>query len=134
MRQPRPGRLLLESGMSSSFPRWILLGEVDDLWLERTRSASRSSPSKTTRCKWLAKSAIRELLSASCAGYLDDWARHGEHLRVGIGDADNAGLAELLAAELGERSSVVEVVRYNIGPSVAVHTGPGTVGAVWTAI
>ena len=66
--------------------------------------------------------------------YLDDWAGPGEHLRVGIGDADNAGLAELLAAELAERSSVVEVVRYNVGPSVAVHTGPGTVGAVWTAI
>jgi DegV family protein with EDD domain len=68
------------------------------------------------------------------SGYLDDWVRGGDHLRVGVGDADNAGLAELLAAELAERSSVVEVVRYNVGPSVAVHTGPGTVGAVWTAI
>jgi DegV family protein with EDD domain len=75
----------------------------------------------------------RAALNVMC-GYLDDWARHGEHLRVGIGDADNAGLAELLAAELDERSSVVEVVRYNVGPSVAVHTGPGTVGAVWAAI
>src|SRR5450755_3979029 len=68
------------------------------------------------------------------SGYLDDWARQGEHLRVGVGDADNAGVAELLAAELAESKSVVELVRYNIGPSVAVHTGPGTVGAVWTAI
>jgi fatty acid-binding protein DegV len=68
------------------------------------------------------------------SGYLDDWARQGEHLRVGVGDADNAGVAELLAAELAESKSVVELVRYNIGPSVAVHTGPGECGRGWTAI
>jgi len=59
------------------------------------------------------------------SGYLDDWARQGEHLRVGVGDADNAGVAELLAAELAESKSVVELVRYNIGPSVAVHRTGG---------
>jgi len=66
-------------------------------------------------------------------GYLDDWARQ-EDVRVGVGDADNAGMAELLAAELDERSYVVEVARYNVEPSVAVHTGPGTMRTVWMVI
>lgn len=66
------------------------------------------------------------------AGYLDGWVRTGERLRVGVGDTDNAELAGRLAAALGERPSVREVVRYHVGPSVAVHTGPGSVGAVWT--
>ncbi len=66
--------------------------------------------------------------------YVDDWARLGERLRVGVGDTDLAELAGLLAAALERRPFVAEVVRYSVGPSVAAHTGPGTVGAVWTTV
>ncbi len=68
------------------------------------------------------------------SGYVDGWARPGERLRVGVGDTDNDGLAGLLARELARRPFVAEVVRYSVGPSVAAHTGPGTVGAVWTTV
>jgi DegV family protein with EDD domain len=66
--------------------------------------------------------------------FLDGWVRPGERLRVGVGDTDNAELADRLLGQMEERSVVVEAVRYSVGPSVAVHTGPGTVGAVWTVI
>jgi fatty acid-binding protein DegV len=56
--------------------------------------------------------------------------RWGEQVRVGVGLADraSAAVAEALAAAVGEAASVVEVVRYRVGPSVGGHTGPGTVG------
>ncbi len=68
------------------------------------------------------------------ASYLDGWPRHGERLRVGVGDAESEALADGLASSLAERSSVAELVRYQVGPSVAAHTGPNTVGAVWTVV
>ncbi|MDO9173779.1 MAG: DegV family protein [Actinomycetota bacterium] len=54
----------------------------------------------------------------------------GDHVRVAIGHSDAATepLAEGLQEAVGEAASVVEVVRYRVGPSVGVHTGPGTVG------
>ena len=54
----------------------------------------------------------------------------GAPLRVAVGVADRAAapLSEALAAAIGDAANVVEVVRYRVGPSVGVHTGPGTVG------
>jgi DegV family protein with EDD domain len=49
--------------------------------------------------------------------------------RVGVGDALAPDLATEYAARLADRPDVVELVRYEIGPSVGVHTGAGTVGA-----
>lgn len=55
----------------------------------------------------------------------------GDRLRIAVGVAD-AGAGPLwhaLEDRVAAHPSVVEVVRYRIGPSVGVHTGPGTVGA-----
>jgi len=61
------------------------------------------------------------------ATYTIGW---GAKLRVAIGHSDAATepLADALEAAVGEAASVLEVVRYRVGPSVGVHTGPGTVG------
>jgi DegV family protein with EDD domain len=65
--------------------------------------------------------------------YVREWAAAGERLRVGIGDAQADDLATQLADRLRRIGIVDEVVRYEVGPSVAAHTGVGTVGAVFHA-
>lgn len=57
----------------------------------------------------------------------------GVGLRVGISVADGAALAlrEALEQRLAAAEEVTELVRYRVGPSVGVHTGPGTAGAMW---
>jgi DegV family protein with EDD domain len=60
----------------------------------------------------------------------------GARLRIAVGFAD-AGAGPLwhaLEDRVAEHPAVAEVVRYRVGPSVGVHTGPGTVGAFfWPA-
>ena len=58
-------------------------------------------------------------------------ADHPGPLRVGVGDADAEEAAVALLAVLTGLPNVVETVRYTVGPSVAIHTGAGTVGAVF---
>ena len=55
----------------------------------------------------------------------------GDQLRIAVGVADSGAgpLWRALEDRVARHPSVVEVVRYRIGPSVGVHTGPGTVGA-----
>lgn len=57
----------------------------------------------------------------------------GSALRVGVGVADAATVAvgDALAARLATADEVLEIVRYRVGPSVGVHTGPGTAGACY---
>ena len=55
----------------------------------------------------------------------------GATLRVGVGDADRPDLGDRLAHLIGGAPGVAELVRYEVGPSVGAHSGPGTVGAVW---
>jgi DegV family protein with EDD domain len=64
------------------------------------------------------------------ASFVESW---GSALRVGVGVADAATLplGEALVARLTVAAEVLEVVRYRIGPSVGVHTGPGSVGAFY---
>ena len=50
-------------------------------------------------------------------------------LRVGVGHALAPGLAAALAEAIHQRLEVVDLVRYDIGPSVGAHTGAGTAGA-----
>jgi DegV family protein with EDD domain len=54
-----------------------------------------------------------------------------ERLLVGVGDAAAGDLATALAGRLAEHPGVDELVRYEVGPSVVVHTGLGTAGAVY---
>jgi DegV family protein with EDD domain len=58
-------------------------------------------------------------------------AELGGALRVAIGIADKGAepLWTALEDELRAHPSVVDLVRYRVGPSVGVHTGPGTAGA-----
>lgn len=55
----------------------------------------------------------------------------GRRLRVGVGHALAPKIADALAEATEDLAVVEEVVRYEVGPSVGVHTGPGTVGAVF---
>lgn len=63
----------------------------------------------------------------------DAVVRTGERLRVGVGHSDESSLevADELARRLERHAGVHDVVRYRVGPSVGVHTGPGTAGAVF---
>lgn len=55
-------------------------------------------------------------------------AAGAERLRVGVGHIGAPDLADALEAALRERCDIEELVRYDMGPSVAVHTGLGTAG------
>ncbi|MDP9403691.1 MAG: DegV family protein [Actinomycetota bacterium] len=57
----------------------------------------------------------------------------GVRLRVGISVADAGALPlrQALEERLAGAVEVAELVRYRVGPSVGVHTGPGTAGAMW---
>ena len=59
--------------------------------------------------------------------------RHaGTSLRVGlsIADAGAAPMWQALEDRLVDAPEVLDLVRYRVAPSVGVHTGPGTAGAV----
>ena len=58
----------------------------------------------------------------------------GSSLRVGVGVSDpgTVALVEALEERLRAAPEVSEVIRYVIGPSVGAHTGPGTVGAMFS--
>ncbi len=57
----------------------------------------------------------------------------GSNLRVGISiaDAGASALWRALEEQLRGAEEVADLVRYRVGPSVGVHTGPGTAGAMW---
>jgi DegV family protein with EDD domain len=55
----------------------------------------------------------------------------GKRIRLGIGHLAAAELADDLEAALRQRVEIEQLVRYQMGPSVAVHVGLGTVGCVF---
>ncbi|MGD9701856.1 MAG: DegV family protein [Acidimicrobiia bacterium] len=65
------------------------------------------------------------------AAMVEHITRLGADLKVGVGTADRRGapISEALAAALHAAPGVLEVVDYRVGPSVGIHTGPGTAGA-----
>ena len=58
-------------------------------------------------------------------------ASAGQPMRVGVGDASAPDIAGELARRLAARPGTAELVRYEVGPSVAAHSGLGTAGAVY---
>jgi len=58
-------------------------------------------------------------------------ASAGQSMRVGVGDASAPDVAGELAHRLAAQSETAELVRYEVGPSVAAHSGLGTAGAVY---
>jgi fatty acid kinase fatty acid binding subunit len=63
----------------------------------------------------------------------DDIVRDATRRRVAVGVSDKTSFAigDALAAALGGVAGIADVMRYRVGPSVGVHTGPGTAGAVY---
>lgn len=74
--------------------------------------------------------SIADALGAM-ADHVATVARH-QPIRVGVGDAHRPDLGAHLADLISGHPGVVDVVRYEIGPSVGAHSGAGTVGAVWS--
>lgn len=64
---------------------------------------------------------------AAMSRYATGW---GDRVRAAVGTADASSrpMAEALTAALDDHPVVADVVQYRIGPSVGVHTGPGTAG------
>ncbi|NQU36440.1 MAG: DegV family EDD domain-containing protein [Actinobacteria bacterium] len=67
------------------------------------------------------------------ASYVDNQTA-GRRLRVGVGHIAAPQLADELEQALRDRLTIEQLVRYDVGPSVAVHTGLGTVGCVFHPI
>jgi DegV family protein with EDD domain len=72
----------------------------------------------------------REAAVEAMQRYLSDRAA-GRPQRVGVGHAGAADIAADLATVLDAQPEVVEIVQYEIGPSVGAHTGAGTAGCVF---
>jgi DegV family protein with EDD domain len=70
---------------------------------------------------------LDEAVTIMC-DYVTSW---GDDLRVAVGvaDAAAAAMSEAMAERLDGHESVRDIVHYRVGPSVGVHTGPGTAGA-----
>lgn len=64
------------------------------------------------------------------ASYVMDKAA-GQRLRVGVGHIGVPELADSLETALRQGVAVESLVRYEVGPSIAAHTGLGTVGCVF---
>jgi fatty acid-binding protein DegV len=58
----------------------------------------------------------------------------GRRLRLAVGQLGAEELGDALEQRLRERVEVERLVRYVVGPSIAVHTGLGTVGAVFVPV
>ncbi len=111
---------------------------VPELALRSGRLGDLSVPRPTTILTLgptgLAEHGTAEHLSdalARMADHVRAAAAGGAELVVGVGDAGRPELGDRLAEALHGAPGVAELVRYEVGPSVAVHSGPGTVGAVW---
>ena len=55
----------------------------------------------------------------------------GGRLRVGVGHIGAAEVADRLEAAISQNVAVESLIRYDVGPSIAAHTGLGTVGCVF---
>jgi DegV family protein with EDD domain len=57
----------------------------------------------------------------------------GRPIRVALctADADAVVFTEGLETRLAERPDIDDLVHYRVGPSIGVHTGPGTAGGFW---
>ncbi len=55
-------------------------------------------------------------------------------LRIGVGHAVHRDVAEQMKTRLQARLASSEIVVYEVGPSVGAHTGPGTLGVVYTPV
>lgn len=71
-----------------------------------------------------------------CDLMVEPMVRDGRPIRAGVslGDPSTVPFAEGIEARLRASAVEVDVVRYLVGPSIAVHTGPGSAGGFWYPI
>lgn len=70
----------------------------------------------------------------AAVGAMADYVRErtgGRPHRAGVGQVGAEEIGDDLTAELGSLPEIIEIVRYDIGPSVGAHTGLGTAGCVF---
>lgn len=124
-------------GVSATVGNVFVVGALD---LARTggRLADVHDSATTIPVLTLAGGVMQELARCThvdeIAGTMAAHVRAGgAGLRVGVGASDRTTLplVEAVEALLRAAPEVREVVRYEIGPSVGAHTGPGTVGAMF---
>jgi len=72
-------------------------------------------------------SDLDEAVTIMC-DFAVDWG-DGLRVAVGVADAEAAVMSQAMVERLDGHESVREIVHYRVGPSVGVHTGPGTAGA-----
>ena len=67
---------------------------------------------------------------------VDRMTASGEPVRVAVCIADSSARPfwEAMETLLAERSNVVDLVRYRVGPSVGAFTGPGAAGGFWYGV
>ncbi|MDW3220036.1 MAG: DegV family protein [Acidimicrobiales bacterium] len=71
-----------------------------------------------------------------CDAMVEPMLRDGAPIRAGVSLADPSTLVftEGIEARLRDSAVAVDVVHYDVGPSIAAHTGPGTAGGFWYPI
>lgn len=115
----------------------IFVVGVPDLARRGGRLGATPVPTSTTVLTLGPSGLAQHSQAADLEGALEAMSTHVrraaavQDLRVGVGDADRPELGERLTELIAGSPGVVEVVRYEVGPSVGAHSGPGTVGAVW---
>ncbi len=67
---------------------------------------------------------------------VDKMTASGEPVRVAlcIADVSARPFYEAMESMLAERSNVVDLVRYRVGPSIGAFTGPGAAGGFWYGV
>jgi len=67
---------------------------------------------------------------------VDRMTSTGERVRVALCIADHSAreFYETMETMLAEKTNVVDLVRYRVGPSVGAFTGPGAAGGFWYTI
>lgn len=68
-----------------------------------------------------------------CDRMVEPMLRDGVPIRAGVSLADRSTLVftEGIESRLRDSAVAVDLVRYDVGPSIAAHTGPGTAGGFW---
>ncbi len=72
---------------------------------------------------------VDEAVTLMRAEILGDAAQR--RVAVGVSDKTSFPIGDALAAALEGAPGIADVMRYRVGPSVGIHTGPGTAGAVY---
>lgn len=113
---------------------------VADRAVDGGRFAAVDTPISATSVLELGPSGMRELCKvASVDAAIEAMAEHvaglGAHAlgRIAVGDAQRRELGDELAARVVRALGGADITRYDIGPSVGVHTGAGSIGVVWSA-